>query len=61
MKNNKRPGSDGFTVEFYKLFWNSIKDYNLALINYSFKTTKLTTLQRQGIMSVIPKTGLQID
>jgi hypothetical protein len=24
MKNNKRPGSDGFTVEFYKLFWNSI-------------------------------------
>lgn len=22
MKNNKSPGSDGFTAEFFKFFWN---------------------------------------
>ena len=25
MNNNKSPGSDGLTVEFYKIFWNDIK------------------------------------
>ena len=25
MQNNKSPGSDGITVEFYKIFWNDIK------------------------------------
>jgi hypothetical protein len=24
MKNVKSPGSDGFTVDFYKFFWNDI-------------------------------------
>ena len=24
MKNNKTPGLDGFTVEFFKLFWTDI-------------------------------------
>ena len=23
-KNNKTPGSDGFTIEFYRFFWNTI-------------------------------------
>lgn len=25
MKNNKSPGSDGYTAEFFKLFWKDIK------------------------------------
>jgi hypothetical protein len=24
MKNGKNPGSDGFTVDFYKFFWKDI-------------------------------------
>jgi len=27
MENNKSPGSDGISVEFYKLFWHDIKQY----------------------------------
>ena len=37
MKNNKSPCSDGFTTEFYKIFWNDIKrfyiDSEITLMN----------------------------
>ena len=32
MKNNKSPGSDGISVEFYKLFWEDIKQFYLYSI-----------------------------
>ena len=39
MKNQKSPGSDGITVEFYKIFWNNIKEFYVNSINYSFETS----------------------
>lgn len=27
MKNQKSPGSDGLTTEFYKIFWEDIKQF----------------------------------
>ena len=27
MQNNKSPGSDGITTEFYKIYWSDIKSY----------------------------------
>ena len=55
MNNNKSPGSDGLTTEFYKLFWNDIKHVFLKSINYSYQTGNLTELQKQGIISLLPK------
>ena len=61
MCNNKSPGSDGLTVEFYKIFWNDIKIYLTESLNYSFQTGNLTTLQRQGIISLIPKSNKDLE
>ena len=55
MNNNKSPGSDGLTTEFYKLFWKDIKTPFLSSIHYSYENGKLTELQTQGIISLLPK------
>ncbi len=55
MKNNKSPGSDGLTVEFYKIFWNDIKRYYVNSINYAFENGTLSELQNQGVLTLIPK------
>lgn len=55
MKNQKSPGSDGLTVEFYKIFWHSIKTFYINSINYSYQNGHLTELEKQGIITLIPK------
>ena len=55
MNNGKSPGSDGITVEFYKIFWNTIKTYYINSINYSYQNNTLTTMQKQGIITLLPK------
>ena len=61
MKNNKSPGSDGLTVEFNKLFWNDLKMYLVESFNYSYQTSNLTVLQKQGIISLIPKPNKDLE
>ena len=36
MKNGKSPGTDGFSVEFYKMFWSDLKQYILRSYNHAF-------------------------
>ena len=57
MKNNKSPGSDGITAEFYKIFWPDLKAFYLNSINMSFQTGRLTELQQQSIITLLPKVG----
>ena len=57
METNKSPGSDGLSVEFYKIFWKELKQYFLKSINYSFENNHLTDLQKQGIITLLPKPG----
>ena len=61
MKNNKSPGSDGLSVEFYKTFWRDISQFLLNSLNHSFEIGNLTQLQRQGIITLIPKPNKDLD
>ena len=55
MKNQKSPGSDGITVEFYKIFLNNIKEFYVNSITTHSKTGSLTELQKQSIITIILK------
>ena len=63
--NNKTPGSDGFTIEFYRffwnaigpimVFWNAIGPIMVDSFNYAFENGKMSIAQKRGIISLIPK------
>lgn len=55
MKNNKSPGSDGFSVEFFKFFWRDMKYFLLNAVNESFQKGELPITQREGLITCIPK------
>ena len=57
MKNGKSPGLDGYTVEFYKFFWNDIGPYLIKSLNYSLLVGNFSTSQKQGLITCIPKEG----
>ena len=55
MENNKAPGTDGLTPEFYRYFWDILGSYMVNSFNYAFQNGSLSISQRQGIISLIPK------
>ena len=57
MKNNKSPGIDGFTVEFYKSFSGNLEVYLVRSLNDVFTMQKLSVTQNQSIITCIPKEG----
>ena len=54
-KENKTPGEDGFTKEFYETFFDLIGDNLLDSYNEAFDKGKMSVSQRRGIISLIPK------
>lgn len=55
MKNDKSPGSDGFTTEFFKVFWKDIGTFLVRSINCGFEQGELSVTQKEGIITCIPK------
>ena len=55
MSNNRSPGSDGFTAEFFKIFWKKMGHFVVRSINYGFSKGELSITQREGIITCIPK------
>lgn len=53
--NNKTPGSDGLSIEFYKIFWHKISPYLMDSYNYSFEHKLLSIDQRRALLVLIPK------
>ena len=55
MGNNKSPGNDGLTKEFYLAFFAELQDYLLQSINFSFHNGQLSNSQRQATITLIEK------
>ena len=55
MGNNKSPGIDGLTKEFYLAFFAELQDYLLQSINFSFHNGQLSNSQRQATITLIEK------
>ena len=55
MKNNKTPGEDGIPIDFYKVFWQHLKDLFYEVMIECFSNNKLHDTAQQGILNLIPK------
>ena len=57
LKNNKSPGPDGYSPEFYKHFWPDLGYLFLDYVNYSHKQGSLSKTILEGTITCLPKTG----
>ena len=55
MDNDKSPGNDGITKQFYVKFWDAVKEPLSASIQQSFIADELSTSQKQAIIKLIEK------
>ena len=55
MSIDKSPGNDGLSVEFYKTFWDDIKNVFFESVCYSRLVGELSISQRQSIIKLIEK------
>ena len=54
VKNNKSPGNDGLTSEFYKEFKDDIADFLLCVFEEALEAGKLPPTMSQGLITLIP-------
>ena len=55
MNNNKTPGEDGLSADFYKCFWAQLKDAFYSMIIECYEEEELSTSLKKGILNLIPK------
>ena len=54
-QNDEAPGEDGFTVEFYKFFFDIVGNGLIASFNEANVIGELSISQRRGIITFTPK------
>ena len=55
MQNDKSPGNDGSTKEFYVTFWNELKEIFIDSVSETKEKGHLSTSQRQAIIRLTEK------
>ena len=53
--NDKTPGNDGLTIEFYKFFRSEIGTFLVDSLNYAFFHGELSSSQKQAMITLIEK------
>ena len=53
--NDKTPGNDGLTVEFYKFFWSEIGTFLVDSLNYAYFHGELSNSQKQAVITLLEK------
>lgn len=56
LKNNKSPGTDGLTAEFYKAFSKLLSPFLLEVFKESIERALLPPTLCQGLITLISKT-----
>ena len=57
MENNKSPGLEGLTTNFYKHFWNILGPDLTNILNFAYENGSLALSQRRGVISLLFKKG----
>ena len=59
MKSNKSPGPDGIIIEFYKLYWEIIKDDLMNVYSASYLSQELSYSQYLALIVLLYKKGIR--
>jgi len=54
---DKSPGPDGMTANFYRHFWDLLREFLFAVFQEITKSAVLPNSMRQGLITLIPKPG----
>ena len=55
LKNERTPGPDGIPIDFYKVFWEKLKEPLLDMVCYAFEIKTMPPSMMKGILNLIPK------
>ena len=56
-QNNKTPGNDGLTAEFYQTFWPILGKHLVECFNYAHEHGELSNSQKQAVITLLEKKG----
>ena len=55
MPNNKSPGNDDLTKEFFEVFWEDLITSLISIFSSVFNKGKLSNSQKQAVIRLIEK------
>ena len=57
LARGKSPGTSGFSVDIYIVFWLRLKEHFISFVQHMLKHRMLSQTARRGIITLIPKSG----